>query len=170
MGVSLPIRAGRKRRRRCALPRALQNTVVLPRTCLGMHPKHSLQTDRRCERSRRRQLPSRVEFGEGWSLSRCDRQAPRPAVQRSHVRTPLRSRQDFSGHIAGHIGEAIGVSVVEAGQSLVIHAEQMEHGGDRVHSHDPFRLCSRGDEASNALERRGIVFDRFSQRPRVSAG
>jgi hypothetical protein len=117
MGVSLPIRAEPKRRRRCALPRALQNTIVLPTPCVG----------------------------EGWSLSRCDRQAPRPAVQRSHVRTPLRSRQDFSGHIAGHIGEAIGVSVVEAGQSLVIHAEQMEQGGDRVRSHDPFRLCCRGD-------------------------
>jgi hypothetical protein len=28
--VDLPLRAGPKRRRRCALPRALQNTVVLP--------------------------------------------------------------------------------------------------------------------------------------------
>jgi hypothetical protein len=142
MGSELASSAGPKRCRRCALPRALQNTVVLPTPCVGA----------------------------GWSLSRCDRQVPRPAVQQTHVRTPLRSREDFSEYIAGHIGEAIAASVVEAGQSLVIHAEQMEHGGDRVHSHDPFRLCSRGDEASNALERRGIVFDRFSQRPRVSAG
>ena len=74
------------------------------------------------------------------------------ALQQTHVRTPLRSGQDFSEHIAGHIGEAIAASVVEEGQSLVIHPEQMEHGGDRVHSHDPSRLCSRGDEASNALE------------------
>ena len=49
-------------------------------------------------------------------------------MQRTHVRTPLRSRQDFSEYIAGHIGEAIAASVVEAGQSLVIHAEQMEQG------------------------------------------
>ena len=49
-------------------------------------------------------------------------------MQRTHVRTPLRSRQDFSEYIASHIGEAIAASVVEAGQSLVIHAEQMEQG------------------------------------------
>ncbi len=58
----LPLRARPKRRRRCALPRALQNTVVLPMRCLRIHPhcKQSLQTDCPCERSRRRQLPNRV--------------------------------------------------------------------------------------------------------------
>ena len=49
----MPLRARPKRRRRCALPRALQNTVVLPTPCLRIHPncKRSLQTDYPCERS-----------------------------------------------------------------------------------------------------------------------
>ena len=96
----LPLRARPKRRRRCALPRALQNTVVL-RTpgeiawSPGFSRSGPPEAGTPCEGSvvaRERKKASLLQRvfadGTGWGLSRCDRLVPCPAVQRTHAERP----------------------------------------------------------------------------------